>query len=287
MSLHRFARVPPGGARLEEVPPRPKREPDEGMHHSPTDAQRLLVEAIARRLAQHGWREGEDKEDRGAGTRLLTRTLGPARQVLRFFVDGGPLDKGPTPTFSSHTLVVGFGFEIPAVQETLFGLFPAWRRKRAKARAAAGEAYEDIRCRLSELFGIEAMRTLHYQAGSQWNSAWLLFDRDIDWWAQLFVAWYEGEAGPLLGACTDLVTLNRFLNNPRRLAIGMQEGEEWFLMSSLALARLGAHEDVPWENCLTGVRRRVDLQALDERLIEDAIKALEALPPAAGTTPTP
>jgi hypothetical protein len=207
--------------------------------------------------------------------RLLWRSLGPARQVLGFYVSNrtGQLNTGSPPVFAPHMLSMGFGFEVAAVQEALFGLFPAWRRKRAGARKASGDAYEDIRCSLSQLFGLEAMQALHYQPGAE-STAWLRFDREIDWWAQLFTAWYEEQAEPLLGACTDLVTLNRFLNNPRRLAIGMQEGQEWFLMSTLALARLGAHEDVPWENCLTGVRRRVDLQALDERLIEDTITAL-------------
>lgn len=265
-ALHRFARaaaLPPAA----DPGPRPTIKAGDRLDFGQDEAQRIVIEPIARHLASCGWKEGKGWVP---GQRILWREIGPARQVLCFFVNGA--------ANAGYSVNVAFHFEIPQVQEALFAIEPRWRRKRAGVRGKDFEAYGDVHCKPWELFGAEGEAALQYRATRPYASVPVYFRRDMAWWSETFVAWYGAHAEPLLGACTGLVTLNRFVNNRWRLAHGM-EHSEWDLMSTLALARMAPHEDVPWVAVLTGVRFRADRLAMDEKTIERTIAALEGAYP--------
>jgi hypothetical protein len=275
MSLHRFASVPPWSPK--GLPAKPTPLEGERMEVDLPEAQRIVFEPIARSLAAFGWREGKG----APGSCVLWRPHGPARQVVTIWV-GDPFPNSPPSSASllKYAVSVSFGFEIPAVQGALLGIHPRWRSKRAKVRAECGDEYADIECPLRDLFGRESLLALHYSLMSPTSVAVLMRSRrDLEWWPEVFHVWFEHQAEPLLAACTDLVTLNRFIANPLRLAVGMEQ-PEWNLMSTLALARLAPHPDVRWEDCLMGVRYRADRLAMDEALIERTIAGLADMPAA-------
>lgn len=264
MSLYRFARVASWDPLA--VPGRPEPASDERMELTVEEANRAVFDPIAAHLGRRGWGKGT-----GLGRSLLHRTVGPARQVLRFPVDDSgqrPLDQ-----VDHYVLDVAFEFEIPAVQERLFELHPKWIAKRKRARSKERDAHADAHCAIHELFGTAGYEALRFQPTGYSVFLRLRFRRDMEWWPAVFDAWYASQAAPLLDACTDLVTLNRLLNNPYRVWNGMQR-DEWELMSSLALASLAPHEEVPWANVAHTARYRADKMALDEGLIERTIAAL-------------
>ena len=266
MSLHRFRRAP--ALPVANHPgPRPTIQAGDRLDFDQDEAQRIVVEPIARFLAASGWLEGKAWVP---GQRMLWRHLGPAKQIACFFVNGA--------ANVGYGVTVAFPFEIPELQETLFAIEPRWKKSRASVRRKDFDAYGDVHCTVREVFGVETEMALEYRATRPYISIPVRFRRDMEWWSALFNAWYAEHAEPLLGACTDLVTLNRFLNNRWRLAHGMEKNE-WDLMATLALARIAPHAEVPWADVLTGVRFRADRLAMDEKMIERTIAALEALHP--------
>jgi len=264
MSLHRIARVTSWDAGF--APQRPWLTPESRLDLQPKDVQSAICDALLLRLSDAGWRTGSGLEGS-----LLHRTLGPARQVLHPRVNdpagmyGGPYD--------GRVLDLKYEFEIPAVQEKLFALHPKWADKRKRVRKKEQDAYADAHAQPHELFGAESYPNLRFDVIGNTSRVRLRQPDDLAWWPALYAAWHASQVAPLLDACTDLVSLNRFLNNPYRVWNGMQV-DEWELMSALALASLAPHAEVPWENVTHTARYRADKMALDEGLIGRTIAAL-------------